>query len=104
MCSNGDTSHCCEIAAHARVREILVDLNTGEFVLIPERASGTRHWEGVPTALTVRLTHVEILAVVRISRKAGGALGQVVAQGTLLCVKYRNRSGCSTGNTSLCEV
>ena len=84
MCSKGDSSHFCKITAHASVVEILVNLDTRQLVLIPERTSGTCHVVGDPTSLTVRLTHVELLAVVRISGEAGRALGQVVAQGTFL--------------------
>ena len=84
-----DTSHFSKSAANARVVDIIENLDTGQFVLIPERTSGTRHFEGVPASLTIRLAHVELLAVVWISREAGNALGQVIAQGTLLCATYK---------------
>ena len=85
MCSEGDSSHFCKSAAHASSVDIIVNLDTRQLVLIPERTSGTCHVVGDPTSLTVRLTHVELLAVVRISREAGRALGQIVAQRTFLC-------------------
>ena len=87
-----DIRHWCEIATHASVHEVLEDLDTCQLILIPERAIGARHWEDVPlVGSTGRLAHVEILAVVGVSRESGSALCQVVAQGTLLYLKYRHR-------------
>ena len=89
MCRVCDTCHFSKSSANARVVDIIENLDTGQFVLIPEHTSGTRHFEGVPASMTIRFAHVELLAVVRISREAGNILGQVVAQGTFVCATYQ---------------
>ena len=84
-----EVCHGFKIAAHASVIRIREDLDTCQLVLIPEGTVGTHHREDVPLiSATCRLTHVELLTVVRVSRKAGRALRQVVAQGTFFYKEF----------------
>ena len=60
-------------------------------VLVPEGARGADHQTGVPV-FTNLFAHVELRAVVRISRKAWRAVRQVVAQRAFLYVKSKSKT------------